>query len=165
MAIDRREVSWKNLEVRIGTNILCSLQSFDWKRTKDLELFFGKGDIAQTVVEGNIENTCEIMISERDYVKLLHAAPDGQMGEGKSILNIPPVDIMGSYTNPAEGSNLHFVRAEGVRFKEEGTTVAQGDKTVIYTIPGLACVIYQDPARTGVVPDPFTLASLTAETQ
>ena len=129
------------MKVLLAGAELCSLQSFMWERNRDLELFFGKGNQVRTVVEGNTDEGGEIGISQEELARLLASSPE--IDGSRSLFHFDPFKIVGTYTNPGNNT-IHTITASGCRFTKEGTSVSQGDKVIIYTLPFLPCVIKQN---------------------
>lgn len=122
-----REYQWSDVSCLIGTTDIVGLRGVSYKRSKEKELLYGKGNEPIAIQSGNVSYEGTITVLQSEYESLKAAG-------GGTILDLS-TNITVSYGNPDEGSVMITDVLMGVQFTEEPNDMSQGDKNAEIALP------------------------------
>ncbi len=124
---DSREYQWSDVSCRVGTTDIVGLRAVSYKKSKEKELLYGKGNEPIAVQSGNVSYEGSLTVLQSEYESMKAAG-------GGSILDLI-TDITVCYGNPDEGSVMITDVLMGVQFTEEPNELSQGDKNGEHALP------------------------------
>lgn len=122
-----REYEWADVTAIVGGKDIEGLRGVTYKRSKEKELVYGKGNEPIAIQSGNVSYEGELTMLRSDYQALKEA--------GKGTILDMQIDIVVSYGNPSRGDAMTTDKLLGVQFTEENDSMSQGDKYMEVSLP------------------------------
>lgn len=129
-AINTRNYSWAECEIRLIGKVLTSVDGVAWNHKQEKEVIYGKGSKGLKVKRGNevIDGTLSLLQDE--FEQLADIAPDGK------IINLEDLDVQVAF-NDGRGNIVRY-SILGLEFTEEPHDHKQNDKVGRLTLPFIA---------------------------
>lgn len=123
-----REYEWNDLSLVVGGRNLTGFRAIKYVPKQEKDLYYGKGNLPQTIQKGNKGYSGEMTLFQSEYETLRVTT------KSRSVLDIQ-LDAVVCYGNPSEGDVMTTDYLQGIQFTEEPKGMNQGDKQMEVTLP------------------------------
>lgn len=123
-----QEYGWRNCECLLNGRKLINATEFGFKRSVEIEKFFGTDGEVSGYGLGNISADGKLVVSGQEYASIL----DFAIAEGWDLLKAPAMNIIYEMKSP-DLPTITFVIP--IKFKEESFTGKSGDKRYTFDLP------------------------------
>lgn len=122
------EYCWRNCDILLGGRKLINALELGFKRTQEVEKFFGNDGEVSGYGVGNISADGKLQVSGQEYAKVL----DFAVAQGYDLLKMPAIPLIAELASP-DLETITFVIP--VKFKEESFSMKSGDKRIAFDLP------------------------------
>jgi hypothetical protein len=131
MAINTRNYSWSECEIRYAGALLTSVEGVSWNVKQEKTAIYGKGNNALQINKGNITVEGSLTVLTGGLEAMLDQAPGGK------LINLEDLDIQIAFVEESTGLVTRYTII-GVSFTEEPHDHKQNDPVGKATLPFLA---------------------------
>jgi len=117
---------WNDVNIKIFGRKLEGITEFEYSDEQELENVMGAGEFPIGQSDGNYSAKASITIFTEEMRALLDSLPPRTR-----LQQIPPFDVIVKYQY---GTRVYIDRIRNCRFKNNGSAVKQGDKTISFKI-------------------------------
>lgn len=129
-AINTRNYSWAECEIRLAGRVLTSIEGVSWNHKQEKTPIYGKGTKALAIKAGNELVDGSLSLLQGELEQILDMAPDGK------AVNIDDLDIQVAFVDKL--GNMVRYSILGVSFTEEPHDHKQNDPVGRMVLPFVA---------------------------
>ncbi|MCL2154042.1 MAG: hypothetical protein FWH53_00100 [Leptospirales bacterium] len=123
------EYSWRNTDIYFGGRLLVNVEKINYKRSTDVEVFYGNDGEPSGWGRGEIKGEGSITVSGQEYTNII----DFAVAFGYDLLKMPPIPLIIIEKSDDLATITHTLSQ--VVFKETGFEGANKDKRFLHTLP------------------------------
>jgi len=123
------EYGWSKTDILVAGKLMINVESFSFKRSADVEVFYGNDGEPSGWGVGEIKSEGELEVSGQEYSNILEFA----IAQKYDLLKIPPLPII-IVEKSSDLPTIKYTLSQ-VKFKETGFNGKNKDKRYLHKLP------------------------------